>query len=84
MGLLLSDAAHLCAEVYRLYMHRYTVWPQNMDESVRYLLTYALLHCEAPRKHADETGQLRDPDDVLVRYISDVGVPVERQSVMLA
>lgn len=84
MGLLLSNAAHLCAEVYRLYMHRDTVWPQNMNEGVRYLLTYALLHSEAPRKHADETGQLRDPYNVLVRHISDVSVPVERQGVMLA
>src|SRR5439155_17257828 len=42
------------------------------------------LHGEAPGENANQARELRDPDDLLVRDVADVGMTVEREHVVFA
>src|ERR1700716_2850755 len=65
-------------------VHRNTMRLQDPDQLVRDLHPDTLLDGEAPREQAHESGQLGDADDLLVRDVGDIRVPVEGQRVMLA
>ena len=45
------------------------VWLQLAYQEVGDLLTDTLLQGESAREEPDDPGQLRDPDDVLVRWL---------------
>lgn len=80
--LLLADTSHLRAEMHSLQMHRHAMRMHELHERVGDLLPDPFLNCEAPSEHSNQPGQLRDPDDLLVRDVADVGCSVERKRMM--
>ena len=56
----------------------------QLAERVRDLLAEALLHREPAREEAHEPRQLRDPDDLLVGDVGEMGGARERERMVLA
>src|SRR5689334_10655279 len=65
-------------------MHGDSVRIEHAHELIRDLDADSLLDREAPSEDTHQPRQLGDSDDLLVRYVADVRVAVERQRVMLA
>ena len=57
---------------------------EDAHQLIRDLDPDALLDREAAGKDADQAGQLGDADDLFVRDVPDVCMPMEREGVMLA
>src|SRR2546426_10155509 len=79
-----ADATHLGAEMDGLEIHRHAMRLQHPGERVGDLPAHPFLHREAPGEKPNQTGQLGDPDDVLVGDVAHVGVPEKRKGVVLA
>jgi hypothetical protein len=80
----LLHAAHLRAQVNGCEMHSDAMRLQHALEQIDDLVPHPLLHREAPAKEPHHPRQLGDADDVVVRDVAHVGVPEERQRVVLA
>ena len=68
----------------RLQVDGHTVRSQHRVQTIGNLLADPLLNGEAPGELAHQSRQLGDPDDALVGDVADVGVPVERERMVLA
>jgi hypothetical protein len=68
----------------RIQIDGHAVRLEHRLERVCDLATHALLQREPLSEQTHEPRQLRDADDVLVGDVADVGMPVERQYVVLA
>src|SRR5579872_6301752 len=80
----IAHAAHLNTEMPRFQIDGYPVRLQHLHERGDDLLTQPFLYGEAPGKEAHQPGQFGDADNMLVRDVANVGIAMERQSVMFA
>ena len=64
-------------------VHRYTMRLEHCVKSICNLLPQPFLHSKALCKQSHKPGELGNADDMLVRDISDRGMPVKGQSVVL-
>ena len=78
----LADAPHLGAEVISFKIHGHPVRTQHRLQGIGDLLPDALLHREALGKQAHQARELGNADDLLVRDISHVGMPMKREGMM--
>src|SRR5207253_3034458 len=80
----LAHTAHLSAQMRRVQVNCDPMRLEHAHQLVRDLHADALLHSEAAGEDPYETGQLGDADDLLMRDVADVGVPMEGQRMVLA
>ena len=62
----------------------HTVRVQHCFQCIRNLLTDPLLHGEAFGEDPNQAGQFGNADDVLMGYVSYIGLPEERQGMVFA
>src|SRR5258706_9200866 len=79
----LADTAHLRTEVMGFQVHGDSVWLEHGAEGISDLLPDAFLHRKTPGKKTHQPSELGDANDVFVRDIAYVGMPVKRQCVVL-
>src|SRR5437763_10659389 len=78
-----ADAAHLGTEVMGLEIDGDAVRREHRFQGIGDLLADAFLDGKALGKQAHEPGELGNANDVLVRDVSDVGMPMKRERVVL-
>src|SRR5256886_3674165 len=83
-GMALAHTAHLSAQMRRVQVNCDTMRLEHAHQLVRDLHADALLHSEAAGEDPDEPGQLGDGDDLLLRGVADVSVPLGRERMVLA
>src|SRR5215472_11189577 len=80
----LADASHLRAEVMGLEIDGDPVWLEHRVQGIGDLLANTLLNCKALGEQAHKASEFGNTNDVLVRDIAHVSLPVKRQRVVFA
>src|ERR1051326_5017314 len=78
-----SYSPHLSTKVMGFEIHGDTVGLKHRIQGISDLLPDPFLHRKTLGEQAHEAGELRNTDNVLVSDISHVGMPVERECVVL-
>src|SRR5436305_5057959 len=78
----LAYPTHLCAEVMGFEIDGNSVRLEHRFQGIGDLLPDALLHRKALRKQAHEAGKLGNADDMLMRDVAYVGMPMKGQRVV--
>src|SRR5947209_12383179 len=78
-----SYSPHLSTKVMGFEIHGYTVGLKHRIQGISDLLPDPFLHRKTLGEQAHEAGELRNTDDVLMSDISDIGMTIKRERVVL-